>query len=114
MTVTVDGVVYKLKEWTEKNHVSYGRAYHRWKRFGWRDPWELIKVIQERKDRTTGNRSRQITQEDLDWLRETRPYRKGQPDEWEIACDLIGQPHSKANAIKKAVMAEERKKIPSD
>ena len=168
MTVTVDGVVYKLKEWTDKNHVSFGRAYHRWKRFGWRDPWELIKVINVRHKPTeqmlkgvmeTDSKARAVTvnghkyslyewckmfescgggsvqsvyyrwsrgerdpyrlvgveptkpftQEDLDWLRETRPYRKGQEDEWEIACDLIGQPHIMASVLKDAIKAEDAK-----
>ena len=100
--VTVNGHKYSLYEWCKMFESCGGGSvqavYYRWSR-GERDPYRLVGV----------EPTKPFTQEDLDWLRETRPYRKGQEDEWEIACDLIGQPHIMASVLKDAIKAEDAK-----
>ena len=41
---------------------------------------------------------------EIAWLRETWYARRGTPGEWEMACDLIGRPHTMADAVRAALL----------
>ena len=94
--ITVDGKETSLRYWVESQGESYEKALRRWA-MGERDPNKLIDGIAKKK----------ITEEGIKWLRATRWCRRGQPNEWEIACDLIGVPHSMAEIIQRMVTEEE-------
>lgn len=88
----VDGRRYSLRTWAIINGVSEDTALRQWLR-GVRDPWELI----------GRGRERPLSEEEIKWLRETWPARRGTEGEWELACDLIGRPHSMADAVRVAL-----------
>ncbi len=89
----VDGKRYSLRTWAIVNGVSEDTALRQWLR-GVRDPWELI-------GRT---KDRPLSPAEIAWLRETWYARRGTPGEWEMACDLIGRPHTMAGAVKAALL----------
>ena len=91
--IRVDGKRYSLRTWAIINGVSEDTALRQWLR-GVRDPWELIGRARERP----------LSEAEIDWLRETWPARRGTPHEWELACDLIGRPHSMADAVRVALL----------
>ncbi len=88
----VDGRRYSLRTWAIINGVSEDTALRQWLRGG-RDPWELI----------GRGRERPLSEEEIKWLRETWPARRGTEGEWELACDLIGRPHTMADAVRVAL-----------
>ena len=88
----VDGKRYSLRTWAIVNGVSEDTALRQWLR-GVRDPWELI-------GRT---KDRPLSPAEIAWLRETWYARRGTPGEWEMACDLIGRPHTMADAVRAAL-----------
>jgi hypothetical protein len=89
----VDGKRYSLRTWAIVNGVSEDTALRQWLR-GVRDPWELI-------GRT---KDRPLSPAEIAWLRETWYARRGTPGEWEMACDLIGRPHTMAGAVRAALL----------
>lgn len=93
----VDGKRYSLRTWAIINGVSEDTALRQWLR-GVRDPWELI-------GRT---KDRPLSPAEIAWLRETWYARRGTPGEWEMACDLIGRPHSMADAVRVALQETAR------
>lgn len=93
----VDGRRYSLRTWAIVNGVSEDTALRQWLR-GVRDPWELI----------GRGRERPLSEEEIKWLRETWPARRGTEGEWELACDLIGRPHSMADAVRVALQEAAR------
>lgn len=100
--VVVDNVEVPLFEWADKNNVSRTSVDYRW-RHGVRDPEELIQGIS---DTAEDCFLPPITTEMLEWLCETAYARKGMPDEWEIACELIGISKGHANKLKEYVEGE--------
>lgn len=89
----VDGRRYSLRTWAIVNGVSEDTALRQWLR-GVRDPWELI----------GRSKDRPLSPAEIAWLRETWYARRGTPDEWEMACDLIGRPHTMADAVRAALL----------
>lgn len=89
LKLTVDGKEYSLRAWVESQGGSYDIALRRW-HAGERDPEKLIDNYLQKP----------ITKADLQWLKETRRARKGMAEEWEIACDLIGQPRARADELR--------------
>lgn len=86
-----DGKHLSLKEWSTLLGVHYATALDRYQR-GERDFYKLFKggcIMPLR-----------IRDEDIRWLRQTRWARKGQADEWLVACDLIGVPRIYADEIR--------------
>lgn len=98
--VIVDGEEMSLVQWADINNVPYFTALKRYQA-GEHDPWRIC---------GDGYKTRDISPDDIKWLLETRPCRKGTPDEWTIACDLIGVPRSSAPLVKRAVLEAERKR----
>ena len=94
ITVTFAGFLQSLKSWCNDMGGCYGTIYSRWRR-GVRNEEELL----------MGTRlsRKEITEDDLEYLRETKYARSGQPNEWLIACDLIGVPHNRAKELKEAL-----------
>lgn len=90
--IRVAGRRYSLRTWAIINSVSEDTVLRQWLR-GVRDPWELI----------GRGRERPLSEEEIKWLRETWPARRGTRGEWELACDLIGRPHSMADAVRVAL-----------
>lgn len=88
--VNVDGEECSLRAWVESQGGSYDIALRRW-HAGERDPERLI----------DGFKHRPITKADIEWLKETRYARAGMVNEWEVACDLIGQPRCRARELKR-------------
>ena len=97
VNVEYEGEVYSLRTWCAMNRVGYDRALDRW-HAGVRDPIELLYGSKEPPP------LRRITDDDIAFLRRTRYAREGQEDEWEIACDLIDQPHIRIPEIRKLVL----------
>ena len=95
--VEYDGAVYSLRAWCIANNVPYDPALARW-HAGVRDPVELL---YGKKDPPP---FKGISDDDIAFLRKTRFAREGQPDEWEIACELIAQPHIRIPEIRKLVL----------
>lgn len=91
ITVMFSGKPQSLKAWCNEMGGCYTTVLYRWHQ-GIRTPEDLL--------RGTRLARKEITKQDLQYLRETRFAREGQPDEWEIACDLIGVPHSRARELK--------------
>lgn len=89
----VDGKRYSLRTWAIVNGVSEDTALRQWLR-GVRDPWELIGQTKDRP----------LSPAEIAWLRETWYARRGTPGEWEMACDLIGRPHTMADAVRAALL----------
>lgn len=75
-----------LAEWAREMGVPYDTVKDRWKRGVRRFDYLFLPYNANRK----APPKIYVSKEALEWLRETRWARKGQPDEWEIACDLIG------------------------
>lgn len=95
--VEYDGVTYSLRVWCTANNASYDRSLIRWKA-GIRDPIELI--YGDEKMPKMGK----IADSEIEFLRKTRNSRRGSPDEWQIAAELIGQPYVRIPEIRKLVM----------
>lgn len=44
-----------------------------------------------------------LREKDIEWLKETRPARKGTKDEWKIACELLGISKHRADELRELV-----------
>ena len=88
-----------LYAWADLNSAPRADVDKRWK-IGIRDPFKLIQGIKGMSD---GGFFPPITEEMIDWLNETAFARKGLPDEWEIACELIGISKVHAERLKEFV-----------
>lgn len=95
IVVSFDGEPMSLKRWAAKHGLSYSTVLYRWNH-GFRDFDGLTKGIQP-------SREAPITTADIEYLQETRYARRGQWNEWEIACDLIGIKRYRAPELKRAV-----------
>lgn len=95
--VEYDGVTYSLRAWCIANNASYERSLIRW-RAGIRDPIVLIYGHEAMP------KMGEIADSEIEFLRKTRNARKGSPDEWQIAAELIGQPYVRIPEIRKLVM----------
>ena len=100
MVTMPDGQRVSLSKLARDNDISYNVMADRY-RHGIRDPMNLVYG-------STGKRPykikpRKIQKREIDWLVETRWARQGQPDEWNIACDLIGVSRSRAKEIQRLV-----------
>ena len=87
MTIEHDGKKKTLKAWASELGVPYQTARERWKK-GIRQFDRLFCPYHAGRKEPPGKLY--VSREALDWLTETRYARAGMPDEWEIACDLIG------------------------
>ena len=94
--IEYEGQKYSLKGWCAANGASYEMGLRRW-HDGVRDPVELIYGVDGIP------KMKKISDADVEYLKKTRFARKGQKDEWEIACDLIAQPHIRIPEIRKLV-----------
>lgn len=91
--LSVDGETVSLRKWASLNGASYDVVRSRWND-GERDPDELVRGYAS---------FGPINSSEIEWLKKTRWARKGQADEWLIACDLIGQPRIRAKEIRRLV-----------
>ena len=91
------GEVFSLKAWCAANMVPYDRGLKRWHE-GIRDPVELLYGDHGMP------RMVKIPDADIRFLKKSRYARAGQPDEWQIACDLIAQPYVRIPEIKELVL----------
>lgn len=97
-TLTVDGVTNRLPIWARIVGIPEQTVRSRYKR-GKRTFEELFCPVYSReKDK---QQPFIVTKEMKRWLEETRYARRGRPDEWQIACELIGVSRSRAEELKK-------------
>jgi len=95
--VEFDGKAYSLQSWCTANSVPYSLGLARWEE-GVRNPIELLYG----EDKIP--KMPEIPESDIRFLKKSRYARKGQKDEWEIACDLIAQPYVRIPEIRKMVL----------
>ena len=105
-TVRFNGKAISVKQLAEAFGVPYDTCLARYHR-GFRNPWEILY------GEGAEPMEFKVTQEQINWLRETLAYRKGQvatkgkeghrESEWDIACDLIGIPRVFANNLKEVM-----------
>ena len=88
-----NGVCKPLKDWAREYDISYSTVLSRFKQ-GERDFNKLLSV-------SGGRVPLRLSEENVSWLKSTRWARKGQPDEWELACDLVGVPHVYVDDIRR-------------
>lgn len=93
----INGVEKSLREWSKETGIQYDTIYARHKR-GIRGK-QLICPPNYRPRTVHGIRPI-LSEENIQWILDTRPRRKGQPNEWEIACELIGADASYAEWLK--------------
>lgn len=99
ITVEINGETKTLREWAKENNLIYDTAFARY-RSGKRGE-ELIKPPKRKTIKPRGHGKKPILSPDnLEWLQKTAKYRKGQYNEWEIACELIGAHSSWAGWLK--------------
>ena len=91
ITVTFSGKPQSLKAWCNDMGGCYTTVLYRWHR-GVRTAEGLLQG--------TRLARKEITKEDIEYLKETRYARAGTENEWIIACDLIGVPHNRRNELK--------------
>lgn len=97
-TLTVDGVTRRLPIWARIIGIPEQTVRSRYKR-GKRNFAELFCPVYAReKDK---EQPFILTGEMRRWLEETHHARRGRPDEWEIACELIGVSRSRAKELEK-------------
>jgi len=96
--VTHNGETKTLRAWAEEMNVPYGTLAYRWK-MGYRTYDALFNGWQN--NRFTIAKGLRLSESDIAYLRETKYARAGMPDEWEIACDLIGTSRSNADALRR-------------
>ena len=90
-----DGDCHSLRVWAEMLGVPYRTAQYRY-RNGIRD-FDLLF------GKGTELRPLNVREQDIEWLRETRYARKGLPNEWKIACELLGISKHRAGELRKLV-----------
>lgn len=104
--VCVKGKMMSVKALAEAFDAPYMSCLNRFHE-GYRDPWEILY------GKGAKPKEFHVTQEQIDWLKETEYYRRGQKQlrgkvghqdrEWDIACDLIGIPRVFADELKEAM-----------
>lgn len=94
LMIKYDGYMFSLAELAYAFNVPYAPAWRRYKR-GERDALRVLFGDEE------PQKLAPISDADLAYLRETKPARAGQDDEWEIACDLIGQPRCRKGELRR-------------
>lgn len=94
---TIDGVTKPLYQWAKDSMLSYDTLYARYKS-GKRGK-DLITPPTVKNSILIGMKPI-LTEKNMEWLLETKKYREGQADEWEIACELIGAHPSWATWLK--------------
>lgn len=92
-----DGRRLTLKEWAEKKEIPHSVVHERWKNGVRRFdrlfcPYHALRKTAPRIF---------LTEEAKAWLRETEFARAGIPNEWEIACDLVGLSRASAGALRR-------------
>lgn len=99
--VWAEGRLFTLREWAEHNQANYNSVTTRWE-YGVRNPQKLVEGL-------CGDY--ELSASDFEYLTETERYRRGQYNEWQIACELIGWPESRAEELRRKVRAirQERK-----
>ena len=103
--VEINGETKSLRNWARENDLIYDTIFARY-RIGIRGE-ALIKPPKHRQQYARGQGKKPVmSPENIEWLQKTRKYRKGQLDEWEIACELIGAHPTWAGWLKKTM--EER------
>jgi hypothetical protein len=98
-----------LSALAEAFNVSYDTCLRRYNA-GERDPWKLLFGPNGKPVKFS------ISDEDIEFLQETRHYRKDQKqvrgrtghsdNEWDIACDLIGIPRIFAKELEEAICSK--------
>lgn len=99
ITVEHDGQRKTLKAWANELGAPYMTAHERWKK-GVRDFERLFLPYHALRKKAPGI---YLSEETRKWLEETRFAREGMPDEWEIACDLIGVSRLYSLALRRAM-----------
>ena len=84
---TINGKTKPLYQWAKETKISYDTIYARYKS-GKRGE-ELITPSRVKNSINVGMKP-VLTEKNIEWLLETKKYREGQYNEWEIACELIG------------------------
>ena len=87
ISVELNGETRTLHEWADAFNIPFDSVYGRWRK-GIRDPAVLIFGIRSKHGRLDDRLV--LSPENIQWLIETRGARRGSPEEWEIACELIG------------------------
>lgn len=85
----VRGKEISLYSWAKRNNANYSIVSSRWNN-GIRDPRLLVKGLKNTAVDPSKLPLPPIPDDMIEWLELTAFARKGQPDEWEIACELIG------------------------
>lgn len=86
-----EGHEFSLRAWADYNGANYAAVLYRWQ-IGIRDPKALVEGL---------GKEFSLTQSDYEYLMETAYYRRGQENEWEIACGLIGWPVYRAEDLRR-------------
>lgn len=94
--VKYKGKNMSLRVFADAFNVPYEPCLRRYNK-GIRDPIKLAY------GETATEKPFKLTEEQKEWLGETRCWRSKQEDEWEIACDLIGIPRIFADDLKEAM-----------
>ena len=91
----VNGKLVSLRDWAAHNNVPYSTIHRRWQN-GCKTEESLLKGY-------VSAESAEFTEQEIEWVKETRFARAGMTYEWKIACDLIGAPRYRAEEMRKAV-----------
>lgn len=106
--ITVRDKEMSVLDWAMINAVRREDIDKRW-RIGIRDPDKLIQGLvgtAELEDEfEASTKLPTISDEMVEWLQETKYARKGMPDEWQIACELIGVSPKCANELREYMEA---------
>lgn len=97
--VIVRGREMPLYVWAKTNKADVRAVFNRWNN-GIRDPYSLIRDLKGKAVDPAKLSLPTITDDMIEWLNVTEFARKGQPDEWEIACELIGISAEYAKALR--------------
>lgn len=90
-----DGECHSLRGWSEMLGCPYSTAQQRY-RNGIRDFALLF-------GKDIALRPLNVSEQDIEWLRETRYARKGLKNEWQTACELLGINKHRAKELKRLV-----------
>lgn len=85
----VRGKEISLHSWAKRHNANYSIVSARW-RNGIRDPHLLVKGLKNTALDPSKLPLPPITDDMIEWLKLTEFARKGQENEWVIACELIG------------------------
>ena len=96
--VTINGEEKSLRDWAKEYHISFDTIYARYK--AGKSGEDLLRKANYKSHAIHGTKP-VLSKENIRWLLDTRGARRGQLDEWEIACELIGADPSYSEWLRK-------------